>query len=54
MTPRMLVARQQFVAELDGRTVVVLEGACFPAGHPIAKAHAGMFEPAERRRGRTA
>jgi hypothetical protein len=43
------VARQQFVAEVDGRTVVVIAGARFPASDPIVRAHKGMFD---RRRGR--
>ena len=43
-----LVARAQFVAEIDGRTVVVLEGARYPADHPIVKGHPTLFEPAAR------
>jgi hypothetical protein len=39
-------ARQQFVAEIDGRRVVVLEGARFPATHPVAQEHKHNFDPA--------
>jgi hypothetical protein len=33
---KKLTARQQFGAEIDGRTVVVLQGARFPAASDIA------------------
>lgn len=44
------VARQQFVGELDGKTVVVLAGARFPANHPLVKERATMFEPQRTRK----
>lgn len=42
----MLVARAQFVAEIDGKNVVVLPGARFPASSAVAKARPEMFEAA--------
>ena len=39
------VAIQQFPAERDGHTVIVLEGARFPAADPLVKQHPTMFEP---------
>ena len=48
MAAKMLVARHQFVAEIDGRTVVVLQGARFPTTDPLVKAHPEHFEKAAR------
>lgn len=48
MTAKILLARASFTAEIDGRTVVVLEGARFPANAPVVKAHPGRFEPPAR------
>ncbi|MDQ5821084.1 MAG: hypothetical protein M3540_06570 [Actinomycetota bacterium] len=42
---KTVAARSQFVAEIDGRTVVVLEGARFPAGGAIVKGREDLFEP---------
>jgi hypothetical protein len=50
---KKLKVRTQFVAEVDGSTVVVLPGAVFPAGHPIVEAHRESFDP-PLPRGRTA
>jgi hypothetical protein len=47
------VATHLFVAEVDGRTVVVIPGARFPNSAPVVKAHASQFE-APKRRGRHA
>ena len=44
MASKKLAARQQFVAEIDGATVVVLQGARFPVASAIVKQHPGMFE----------
>jgi hypothetical protein len=44
MASRKLAARQQFVAEVDGATVVVLQGARFPVASAVVKRHAEMFE----------
>jgi hypothetical protein len=41
---KTLTARQSFPAEIDGRTVVVIQGARLPAAHPVVKANPGMFE----------
>jgi len=50
---KTLVARRQVVAELDGKTVIVLEGARLPASDPVVKAHPTMFEaPRALKRGR--
>jgi hypothetical protein len=46
MTGRKLTARTQFVAVIDGRTVVVLPGGRFSATDPIVKAHREQFDPA--------
>jgi hypothetical protein len=48
MTSRVLKARASFLAEIDGRTVVVLEGARFPAKDPIVRGREALFEPARR------
>jgi hypothetical protein len=39
-----VIAREQFVAEIGGQTVVVLAGARFKASDPVAKANAEKFE----------
>ena len=44
MGTKKLRARQQFVAEIDGATVVVLPDARFPVASAIVKQHPGMFE----------
>jgi hypothetical protein len=44
MAGKKLAARTQFVAVLDGRTVVVLPGARFPVASEIVRAHPEMFE----------
>ena len=44
MAARKLTARQQFVAEVDGTTVVVLAGARFASTSAIVKAYPEMFE----------
>lgn len=44
---KQMVAQQQFPAELDGKTVVVLEGARFPANAAIVSAHKSKFKPAK-------
>jgi hypothetical protein len=46
---KTVAARSQFVAELDGKTVVVIEGARFPADAVIVKGREDLFEPAEPR-----
>jgi hypothetical protein len=45
---RKLQARQQFEAEIDGATVIVLEGARFPSNDPIVKGREALFEPTGR------
>jgi hypothetical protein len=47
--PKQLRARQQVVAEVDGKTVIVLEGARLPATDPVVQAHPGAFEAPKRR-----
>jgi hypothetical protein len=42
------VAIRQSPAEQDGKTVIVLQGARFPATDPIVKQHPTMFEPVKR------
>ena len=44
MASKKLAARQQFVAEVDGATVVVLQGARFPVASAIVKQYPEMFE----------
>jgi hypothetical protein len=53
--PKQLRARQQVVAEIDGKQVVVLEGARLPATDPVVRAHPGAFAapPARKRRRRS-
>jgi hypothetical protein len=46
---RQLVARRQVVAELDGKQVIVLEGARLPASDPVVKANPGAFEAPKRK-----
>jgi hypothetical protein len=47
---KLLVARETFVCELDGREVHVWAGETkVPAGHAITKGRAHLFEPAEPR-----
>jgi hypothetical protein len=41
---KKLAARQQFVAVLDGATVVVLQGARFPVASEVVKRYREMFE----------
>jgi hypothetical protein len=49
MASRKLAARQQFVTEVDGATVVVLQGARFPVASTVVKQYPEMFEePAEQ------
>jgi hypothetical protein len=45
MGTKKLRARQQFVAEIDGATVVVLQGARFPVPSAVVKAHRVYFDP---------
>ena len=45
MAAKKLTARTQFVAVLNGATVVVLPGARFPADDPVVKAHRAYFDP---------
>jgi hypothetical protein len=40
---KKLAAQRQFVAELDGKTVVVLQGARFPATHAVVEQHPEHF-----------
>jgi hypothetical protein len=47
---KTLVARQQVVAEVDGKTVIVLEGARLPAGDPIVLANPEQFAPVTPKR----
>ena len=51
---RIVVAKGQFVAEVDGRTVVVIAGARFAVASEIVRTHPEMFETLTRRRGLTA
>jgi hypothetical protein len=44
MAAEKLTARQQFVAEIDGATVVVIQGARFPVASVIVKQYPEMFE----------
>ena len=44
MASKKLAARQQFVTEVDGATVVVLQGARFPVASAIVKQYPEMFE----------
>jgi hypothetical protein len=44
MPAKTQTAKQQFVAEQDGATVVVLQGARFRADDPIVKANGSLFE----------
>jgi hypothetical protein len=46
MAAKTLTARTQFVAEIDGKTVVVLPGARFPVASAVVKDHRQYFEPA--------
>jgi hypothetical protein len=51
MVAKKLVARQQFVAEIDGKTVVVLQGARFPVASEIVRRYAAFFDaPKEKTR----
>ncbi len=54
MAVKTLTARQQFVAEIDGRTVVVLSGARFPVASDVVKRYRQFFEqpPVEKPAGR--
>jgi hypothetical protein len=47
---KKLAARQQFVAEIDGRTVVVLAGARFPVASDIVKRYRQFIEPPVEKR----
>ena len=42
---KKVTARSQFVAEVDGKVVVVIAGARFLPSDPVVKAHPKMFEP---------
>ena len=44
---KTLVAKRQFVAEIDGRNVVVIQGAQFPAASAVVSEHPEYFEPAQ-------
>ena len=46
---KIVVARESFVAEHEGRELLVSAGTRVRAGHPLAKAHPDLFEPAEPR-----
>jgi hypothetical protein len=46
MAAKTLMARTQFVAEIDGKTVVVLPGARFPVASAVVKDHRQHFESA--------
>jgi len=50
MPTRTRTARVSFAAEVDGRTVVVLEGARFPATAAVVKTHGSMFTATRPRR----
>ena len=50
MASKKLAARQQFVAEVDGSTVVVLQGARFPVASAIVKRYPEMFEEPKKER----
>jgi hypothetical protein len=53
MSPAQKVAVRMFVAEReDGQTVVVPQGARFPASSPIVLANPTMFAAASRRKAR--
>jgi hypothetical protein len=41
---KTVIAREQFAAEIDGQTVIVLAGARFKATDPVVKANAEKFE----------
>jgi hypothetical protein len=41
---KTLTARQQFVAEVDGKTVVVLAGARFPVASEIVQRYRAFFD----------
>ena len=43
------IATHMFVAEVDGRTVVVLPGSRFRSTHPVVKDNPGQFGPVKRR-----
>jgi hypothetical protein len=42
---KTLVARTQFVAEIDGKTVVVIQGARVRADDPIVTGREALFAP---------
>ena len=44
MASKKLAARQQFVAEIDGATVVVLQGARFRSPRRSSKQYPEMFD----------
>jgi hypothetical protein len=44
---KLLAARESFVTEVDGRELIVRAGDVVEADHPVAKAHAHYFEPAD-------
>lgn len=48
MTSKLVSAQQQFIADHDGKTVVVIEGARFPSTAPVVKANPTMFAPVAR------
>jgi len=45
MASKKLTARMQFVAVLNGATVLVLPGARFSGDDPVVKAHRAYFDP---------
>ena len=49
---RIVVAKGQFVAEVDGRTVVVIAGARFAVASEVVRTHPERFETLTRRRER--
>jgi hypothetical protein len=41
---KQVTARSTFPAEIGGRVVIVIEGARFPATHPVVKEHPEKFK----------
>jgi hypothetical protein len=44
---KLLVAKENFVTELDGKELLVHVGQVFPAGHKLVKSAPHLFAPAE-------
>ena len=44
---KLLVARESFACEVDGRETVVSQGTRVPAGHPVVKGREHLFGPDE-------